>query len=392
MSGSLGGRAAIVGIGQTDFSKNSGRSELQLAAECVRAAIADAGLAPSQIDGMTSFTLDTSDEIEVARCVGAGELTFFSRVGYGGGAAVSIVHQAAMAVATGAARYVVGYRALNGRSGQRYSQGVSGDIVTSDLIHWGWYMPFGLLTPASWVAMFTQRYMHETGCKSTDLAEVCLAARKHAVRNPQAFFHRRPLALEEHQASRMIADPLRLYDCCQETDGGCAFVVTTPERARDLAQPGALIRAVAQGSGDDQEQMTSFYRPQISRLPEMELVARQLWEQSGLGPEDVDAAILYDAFSSIVLFQLESFGFCGFGEARDFVRGGALELGGRLPCNTHGGQLSEAYIHGINGVNEGVRLVRGTSVNQPARSDTVLVTAGVGIPTSAMLLGKVGDA
>jgi acetyl-CoA acetyltransferase len=376
-------QAAIVGIGQTDFSKNSGRSELQLAAECVKAAIEDAGLEPSDIDGMTSFTLDSSDEIEVARCVGAGELTFFSRVGYGGGAAVSIVHQAAMAVATGAAKYVVGWRALNGRSGQRYSQGVAGDIVTSDLIHWGWYMPFGLLTPASWVAMFTQRYMHESGCKSTDLAEVCLATRKHAVENPNAFFYQRPMTLEDHQTARMIVDPLRLFDCCQETDGGCAFVVTTPERARDLKQPGALIRGIAQGAGGDQEQMTSFYRPNIARLPEMELVAKQLWETSGLGPRDVDAAIIYDAFSSIVLFQLESFGFCEPGEAKEFVQGGALEVGGRLPTNTHGGQLSEAYR-----VNEGVRLVRGTSVNQPDRNDTVLVTAGVGIPTSAMVLGK----
>jgi acetyl-CoA acetyltransferase len=381
-------QAVIVGIGQTDFSKNSGRSELQLAAECVKAAIEDAGLRPSDIDGFTSFTLDTSDETEVARCVGAGDLTFFSRIGYGGGAAVSIVHQAAMAVATGAAKYVVGWRALNGRSGQRYSQGVAGDIVTSDLIHWGWYMPFGLLTPASWVAMFTQRYMHQTGCRSTDLAEVCLAMRKHAVANPHAFFYQRPMTLEDHQTARMIADPLRLFDCCQETDGGCAFVVTTPERARDLKQPGALIRGIAQGVGEDQEQMTSFYRPDIARLPEMELVAQQVWEMSGLGPDDVDAAIIYDAFSSIVLFQLEAFGFCGPGEARDFVKGGALAVGGRLPTNTHGGQLSEAYIHGINGVNEGVRLIRGTSVNQPERNDTVLVTAGVGVPTSAMVLGK----
>jgi acetyl-CoA acetyltransferase len=196
MPTTLNDEAVIVGIGQTDFSKNSGRSEIQLAAECVRAAIEDAGLNPSDIDGMTSFTLDTSDEIEVARNVGIGDLTFYSCVPHGGGAAIGIVHHAAMAVASGAAKYVVGWRALNGRSGQRYSQGVAGDIVTSDLIHWGYYMPFGLLTPASWVAMFTQRYMHETGCKSTDLAQVALSTRKHAVNNPAAFFHNRPLTME----------------------------------------------------------------------------------------------------------------------------------------------------------------------------------------------------
>ena len=383
----LNNEAAIVGIGQTEFSKNSGRSELQLAAECVKAAIADAGLEPSDIDGLTSFTLDTSDEVEVARAVGIPQLTFYSQIPHGGGAAVGIVHQAAMAVATGAAKYVVGYRALNGRSGQRYSEGVSGDIVTSDLIHWGYYMPFGLLTPASWVAMFTQCYMHDTGCKSTDLAEVAISTRKHALNNPAAWFHGRELTLEEHQGSKLICDPLHLYDCCMETDGGCAFVVTTPERARDLAKPAAVIRGIAQGSCDDQESMTSFYRANIAALPEMELVAKQVYEMSGLGPDDVDAAVIYDAFSSIVLFQLESFGFCGPGEAKDFVKGGNLGVGGRLPTNTHGGQLSEAYVHGINGVNEGVRLVRGDSCNQPEKNDHVLVTAGVGVPTSAMILG-----
>ena len=388
--GTLKDEAVIVGIGQTDFSKNSGRSELQLAAECVKAAIQDAGLSPADIDGMTTFTLDTTDEIDVARSLGIGDITFYSRVPHGGGAAIGIVHQAAMAVATGAAKYVVGYRALNGRSGRRYSQGVSGDIVTSDLIHWGWYMPFGLLTPASWVAMFTQRYMHETGCKSTDLAQVALSTRKHAVKNPNAFFYRRELSLEDHQNARFIADPLRLYDCCQETDGGCAFVVTTPERARDLPQPGAVIRGIAQASADDQESMTSFYRPNIAVLPEMDLVAKQVYAQSGLGPGDIEAAVIYDAFSSIVLWQLESFGLCEPGEAKEFIKDGALELGGRLPTNTHGGQLSEAYIHGINGVNEGVRLIRGTSCNQPEKNDCVLVTAGVGVPTSAMILGKLG--
>jgi len=388
MGTTLHDEAVIVGIGQTDFTKNSGRSEVQLAAECTKAAIADAGLKPSDIDGMTSFTLDTSDETEVARNVGCGDLTFFSRIGYGGGAAVGIVHQAAMAVATGAAKYVVGFRALNGRSGQRYSEGVSGNIVTSDLVHWGYYMPFGLLTPTSWVAMFTQRYMHQTGCKSTDLAEVCMAQRAYAVKNPNAFFYERPMTLDDHQTSRMICDPLRLYDCCQETDGGCAFVITTPERAKDLAQPGAVIRGIAQGSGEDQEQMTSFYRGDIARIYEMEVVAKQMWEVAGMSAQDIDAAIIYDAFSSIVLFQLEAFGFCEPGEAKDYVKDGALGVGGRLPSNTHGGQLSESYIHGINGVNEGVRLIRGSSVNQPEKNDHVLVTAGVGVPTSAMVLGQ----
>jgi acetyl-CoA acetyltransferase len=388
MTITLKDQAAIVGIGATEFSKNSGRSELQLACEAVSAAIDDAGLRPSEIDGMTTFTMDMTDDIEIARACGIGGLTFQSQVPYGGGAALGTLHQAAMAVATGAANYVVCYRDLNGRSGQRYSDGVSGNLLTSDAIHWSWYIPSGLMTPTSWVAMVTQRYMHDTGTTSRDLAEVAIQTRNHAVKNPNAVFYQRPLTIEEHQASRMIVDPLRLYDCCLETDGACACIVTTPERAKDLAQSPALIRGVAQGSGADQEQMTSFYRPDITDLGEINAVAKQIYAQSGLTPDDIDAAIIYDAFTAIVLFQLEAYGFCKRGEAKDFVKNGNIQVGGRLPVNTHGGQLSEAYIHGMNGVNEGVRLIRGTSVNQPEKSDHVLVTAGVGVPSSAMILGK----
>jgi acetyl-CoA acetyltransferase len=390
MTSPLKDRAAIVGIGQTEFSKNSGRSELQLACEAVKAALDDAGLRPSDVDGMTTFTMDANDEIEVARAVGIGDLTFYSRIPYGGGAAIGVIQQAVMAVATGVAETVVVYRAFNERSGRRYSTGISEGIVTADLIHWSWYLPFGLLTPASWVAMYTQRYMHEYGCTGRDLAQVAVSTRKHAVNNPAAFFHGVPLTVEDHQASRWIAEPLRLFDCCQESDGGCAQIVTTVERARDLRAKAAVVRGIGQAAGVDQENMTSFYRPDITYLPEMDLVAKQTYAMSGLGPADVDAAIIYDAFTPIVLWQLESFGFCGRGEAKDFVKDGNLEVDGRLPCNTHGGQLSEAYIHGMNGVNEGVRLIRGTSLNQPACSDHVLVTAGVGVPTSGMILGALG--
>lgn len=388
MPTTLKDEACIVGIGETEFSKNSGRSELQLACEAVSAALDDCGLEPSKVDGLTTFTMDTSDEIEVAQAVGLGDLKFYSRIPYGGGAAIGVMQQAVMAVATGVADYVVVYRAFNERSGRRYSTGIADGIVTADLIHWSWYMPFGLLTPASWVAMFTQRYMHQYGATGEDLARVAVSARKFAVNNPRAFFYGKPMTVEDHQASRWIVEPLRLLDCCQESDGGCACVVTTPERARDLAQTPALVRGVAEAATRGQENMTSFYRPDISYLPETDLVAEQVYEQSGLGPSDLDAAIIYDAFTPIVLFQLESWGLCGRGEAGGFVGDGNLDIDGRLPTNTHGGQLSEAYIHGMNGVNEGVRLIRGDSVNQPSKNDHVLVTGGVGVPTSGMILGQ----
>ena len=227
------------------------------------------------------------------------------------------------------------------------------------------YLPVGLLTPASWVAMAAQRYLHVTGATSEDLGRVAVADRKHAATNPKAWFYEQPITLEEHQASRWIVEPLHLLDCCQETDGGQALVVTSLERARDLPHrrrwsSGRRHRARAPG----QDMMTSYYRDDLLGLPEMAVVARQLWETSGLGPDDMQAAILYDHFTPYVLYQLEELGFCAKGEAKDFVRDGRLELGGALPINTHGGQLGEAYLHGMNGIAEGVRLVRGTSVNQ----------------------------
>lgn len=388
MPTTLHDEAAIVGVGQTAYTKNSGVSELQLACEAVRNAIRDAGLQPSDVDGLVTFTMDSSDEVEVARAVGIGDMTFFSQVNYGGGAAVGLVHQAAMAVATGAAETVVVYRALNGRSGQRMGQGVSGNIITSDTIHWSWYMPYGMLTPASWIALQAQLYMHKYGATTESLAHVAITQRKHANNNPNAAMQHKTMNMDDYMGSRMMCEPLRLFDCCQEDDGGCALVITTPERAKDLAQPAAIIRGVAQASFDGQEQMTSFYRDDLAYLPEMELAAKQVYAQSGLGPSDIDAACLYDAFTPEVLMQLEAFGFCGKGEAKDFITEDSLGVNGALPNNTHGGLLSEAYIHGVNNIAEGVRLVRGTSCNQPEGVEHVLVTSGVGVPTGAVILGK----
>jgi acetyl-CoA acetyltransferase len=377
---------AIVGIGATEFSKDSGRSELQLAAEAVRASVADAGLEPADVDGLCTFTMETNPEIQVARAAGLGDLTFFSRIAYGGGAACATVQQAALAVAAGVADTVVCYRAFNERSGYRFGSGISRSEPTAEGIAMSWVSSFGFMTPAAWVAMFAQRYMHEYGATSEDFGRVSVADRKHAATNPKAWFYGKPITLEEHQASRLIVDPLRLLDCCQETDGGQALVVTTVERARDLAQTPAVVAGAAQGSAQGQESMISYYRDDIAGLPEMGLVAQQLWEQSGITPDDVQTAVIYDHFTPFVLQQLEEFGFCKRGEAKDFIAGGAIELGGRLPLNTHGGQLGEAYLHGMNGIAEAVRQLRGTSVNQVPDVENVLVTAGTGVPTSGLVL------
>ena len=388
MPTTLHNEAAIAGIGQTEYTKNSGVSELALATQAVRRAIDDAGIDPSEVDGLVTYTMDSSDEVEVARAVGIGDMTFWSQVNYGGGAAVGLIAHAAMAVATGMAKNVVVYRALNGRSGQRMGQGVSGNIISSDLIHWSWYMPFGMLTPASWIAVQAQLYMHKYGATSEHLAHVAITQRKHAQKNPNAAMRDKPMTMDDYMNSRMICEPLRLFDCCQEDDGGCALLITSPERARDMRNPAAVVRAVTQASFEGQEQMTSFYRDDLAALPEMELAARIAYEQAGLGPKDIDATCLYDAFTPEVLMQLEAFGFCGRGEAKDFVTEDLLTVGGALPNNTHGGLLSEAYLHGVNNIAEGARLIRGESCNQPEGVEHVLVTSGVGVPTGALILGK----
>ena len=382
-------QAAIVGIGATEFSKASGRSELQLGVEAVQAALADAGLTPADVDGMVTFTMDTNPEIEVARLLGVPELRFFSRIHYGGGAACATVQQAAIAVATGVADTVVCYRAFNERSGNRFGAGVHtrGTTPTAEGAAYAWYVPFGLMTPAAWVAMFAQRAMHEFGWTSEDFGKVAVADRKHAATNPAAWFYEQPITLEDHQASRWIVEPLHLLDCCQESDGAVALVITSTERARDLAQKPAVIAGAAQGVAADQHMMTSYYRDSITGLPEMGVVARELYAQSGIGPDDIPTAIIYDHFTPFVLTQLEEFGFCGRGEAAAFISDGTIELGGRLPINTHGGQLGEAYIHGMNGIAEGVRQIRGTAANQVGEVEHVLVTAGTGVPTSGCILG-----
>ena len=387
---SISGRCAIAGLGATEFSKNSGRTEIRLAMEATLQALADAGIDPSEVDGFSSYSVDKVPEYEIARLLGAKDIKFFSQVPHGGGAACAPVLHAAMAVATGIAKTVVVYRAMNERSWYRFGNGNYGfgNSPLFENVNYGWYMPYGFHTPAAWVGMFAQRYMHRYGATSEDFGRVAVAARDFAATNPAAFFYGKPITLADHQASRWICEPLHLLDCCQESDGAVAMVITSVERARDLRRKPVVIKAAAQGVSDGQQIMTSYYRDDITGLPEMGLVAKQLWQQSGLSTEDIQTAVIYDHFTPFVLPQLEEFGFAKRGEAKDFIRAGHHQRGGRLPINTHGGQLGEAYIHGMNGIAEAVRQVRGSAVNQVAGTRNVLVTAGTGVPTSGLILGE----
>jgi acetyl-CoA acetyltransferase len=366
-------RAAIVGVGQTEFSKDSGRSELQLAAEAVKAAIADAGLRPSDVDGFVSFTQDENDELDLMRSVGIQKSRWASRTSFGGSGSAGTVQHAAAAVLSGMADVVVIYRAFNERSGQRFGQPAQMQLDPLNL-----YLPFGLDTPAKMYSLWFQRYMDTYGLSNADFGLYSVQARKYAATNPRAWFHDRPITLDDHQNSRWIVEPiLRLLDCCQESDGGVALVVTTEERARDLWHPVVAIAAATHGNVINGSTLFNYYHADTARFAEAESVAEQLYATAGLTPLDIDVAMLYENFSPVVFYQLEAFGFCGLGEARDFIAEGNIAIDGAIPINTHGGLLGEGYIHGVNNIIEGVRQLRGSAANQVRGARNALVAAGV---------------
>lgn len=380
-------KASIVGIGATEFSKNSGRSEFRLASEAIMAALADAGVSASEVDGFCTMTVDNNSEAEIARAIGAGELSFFSRIGFGGGGACAVVQQAVLAVTSGLANVVVCYRAMNERSQYRFGGPLQGAQLTSEGEVTAYHTLHGLSTAAALVAVMMRRYMKKYGATRYDFATISIAARKHAARNPAAFFYGKPITLDDYLNSRVIADPLHLYDCCQESDGAVALVVTSSARASDLRNKPVLVRAAAQGAGRGSIPLMNFYGDEIIPFDDTRLVADQLYRMSGLSPADMDAAIIYDHFGPTILPALEASGFCARGEAKDFIKDGNIEIGGGLPVNTHGGQIGEAYIHGMNGIAEAVRQVRGSAVNQVADLSNVMVTSGGGVPTSGLILG-----
>ncbi len=383
MASALRDRVAIVGIGQTAFGKGLPDSELSLACQAISAALDDAGVAPGAVDGLASYTMELNREVDVARNVGLGDLTFFSQVGYGGGAGCGAVLHAAMAIATGQCRVAVVWRARKraAKASRPWAQ-VSRRLDD----HWQWSRPFGLLRPVDEVAMLTRRYIHEYGATRDHLANVALAFRKHANRNPVATMFDKVLTREQYLEARWISEPLCLFDNCLETDGALAVVLVAAERAPDLPQRPVFVHTGAQGLPRQHQTMINYFNDDPLSGPSW-AAARQLWRDAEFGPSDVKVAQIYDAFSPLVPLSLEGYGFCARGEGAPFTDDGALEWpDGRLPTNTSGGGMSEAYVHGFNLVLEGVRQLRGTSTSQVADADTCLVTSGEGVPTSALLL------
>ena len=380
------GKVAIAGIGQTSFGRGLEPSERELACIAIDAALKDAGVDAGEIDALCSYTMEATPDFEIVRNCGFGPLHYFAQVPHGGGAGPAAIGHAAMALATGQAKAAVVWRARK-RSAAASRVWAQSAAVLED--HWKWSRPSGLLRPVDEVAVMARRYAHEYGDIAPALAEIAMALRAYACANPAAMMHGKPMDEAAYYAARMVADPLRLFDNCLETDGAVALVLLPVERARDARQKPVVIEAFAQGMIPGHQSMADFHRAD-ALTGCGHVAAQQLWRMTGFTPADVDVAQIYDAFSPLILFSLEAYGFVPKGEAARFICDGGLRSDGALPTNTAGGGLSEAYLHGLNLVTEAVRQVRGTATTQIADARLALVTGCDATPNGALLLRSDG--
>jgi acetyl-CoA acetyltransferase len=376
-------RAAIAGVGYTEFTAGTEKSILALALQACSSALADAGLDRREVDGVASFMVlhDSVPTQGIATGLGLDQLRFSLDLDLGGQAPCHLVAQAAAAVTSGQADTVLVYRAMKGRSGARVGSmefsGAGGQFRYP--IGYGAYMMY--------VAMWAQRFLYETGQDSADLAAVAMAQRCYSKTNPRAM-RRRPLTAEDYWNSPMVVEPFRAADCTVEVDGACAVVVTSLERARDLRHPAAVVAAGSYRAGPrpgldigDHLSWRDYSRNYTTWL------APDLYRQAGVTPDDVGFAEIYDCFTSTVLMGLEGMGLCDRGESGAFVRSGGTAIGGRLPTNTHGGLLSEGYLHGMNTVAEAVLQVQGRGGDRQVPSrDVCVVTSGALMDGSGLIL------
>jgi acetyl-CoA acetyltransferase len=372
-------QAAVAGIGAYPFSKDSGASEWRMGALACQEALRDAGLGPADVDGMFRATMEHTPETAMARALGVPNLRAFGAVDYGGGGIVPVVAHATQAVETGLAEVVLTWRARVRKSGPRpwLARGSGG---TSDQQHFE--RVFGVARPVDSTALLTRLWAARYGWTPQDLGNIAITVREHARRNPLAMM-RRELTMDQYLSSRMIADPLRLFDCCLESDGAVALVITTAERARDLPADPAYVTAYAMGTGPDCYNISQWYSDPLG-LTQGAYAGRELWRRTDLNPGDIDVVQWYDAFTPEIAMSFEEYGFCAEGEAMAM-----LAAGEHPPYNTAGGCLSEAYLHGINLFSEAVRQVRGTSTDQVDGAVHVLVTSGNTTPTGGIIFSGI---
>lgn len=379
-------KAVLSGVGSTEFSKNSGRTVLSLALEASLRAIGDAGVDVDAVDGIVTFGLGDSVLAQaVATGLGLPKLRYFANFTGGGDICVASIGEAAKAIAHGEARHVLVYRALNGRSGKRIgATGASDVLVGSGEAQFTY--PHGWISFPQYNAMNARRHMIKYGTTSEDLGRVAVQMRKNAQLNPRAV-QREPMTLEDHQNSRMIAEPFRLLDCCLETDGACAVLVSAADQAPDLRTAAIKIRGWMIGGGPKPGfGFDGFYTWDDGAEMYAKHIANELWSRSGVGPSDIDVASIYDCFTFSVISQLEGYGFCGPGEGAAYVREGRISVDGDVAVNTHGGMLSEAYVHGLNGLIEVVSQLRGTAGPLQRTNAELGLATGFGTTTGSGLV------
>ena len=366
---SLKDKCAVTGVGETAYSKNSGKSVVALQMEASLKAIADAGLKPTDIDGVIPYgNLDVVAE-EFITNLGIQDLRFSATTPLGGASCVAAIQAAVSALVTGVANHVLIPIGRNGSSGERIGARAA-DLPQFRTIG-EFEMPSGNIAPPQIYAHMARRHMEMYGTTSRQLAEIAVTVRSNAILNDNAVMQK-PMTIEDHQNSRMISDPLRLFDCCLESDGGAAVVISTTERAKDLAHKPIYIMGVAEGHPDSPSAITQ--RPDITTLGTAKAAPRA-FGMAGVTPKDIDVAEIYDCFTYIEMCQLEDLGFCKKGEGGDFVSNGRIALDGELPINTHGGLLSQSHIIGMNHVCELVKQLRGTGGKaQVANAEVGLVT------------------
>lgn len=376
-------RAAIAGVGYTPFTASTDQSILALAADACAAALADAGLPASKVDGVASFMVlgDSVPAQSVATTLGLGETRLLLDLDLGGQAPCYLVSLAASAIENGQASAVLIFRAMKGRSGARVgSMSFTGPG--------GQYRyPIGYSAYMMYIAMWAQRFLYETGQDEGDLAAVALAQRAYATLNPRAF-RRGELSPQQYFDAPYVVAPLRAPDCTVEIDGACAVLVTSLDVARDLRHLPAVVAAGGYRAGPrsgldigDHLEWPDYTRNYTS------LLCPDLFSRAGITPGDLDFAEIYDCFSSTVLMGLEGSGICERGASGAFVRSGGTALDGALPVNTHGGLLSEGYLHGMNTVCEAALQIQGRGeARQVARHETCLVTSGALMDGSALVL------
>jgi len=368
-------KAAIVGIGETEYSRNSGMSSLGLLLQAAKRAMEDSGLTPKDIDGVVPGFMGITAEDLISN-FGLADLRYTTTVHMGGASAVASLQTAAMAIAAGIAHNVVCLIGWNGYSGMRAGAASVENIPTMPMMSnlREFEMPFGSFVPAHWFAPLARRHMHDYGTTSRQFGAVAVAMRKHAVLNEKAMM-KKPITIEDHQNSRMIVDPFRLLDCCLQSDGAGAVVVTSAERAKDMRHRPVYIMGIAEGHPDSPDQIPN--RPVFTEVGAKKAAPRA-FAMACVTPKDIDVAEIYDCFTWVVICQLEDLGFCKKGEGGPFVEGGRIELGGELPVNTHGGLLSQAHILGMNHVVEAVRQLRGDAGAAQVKNAEIALVTGFG--------------